>query len=106
MREDRLVEAYGATAHFGFYSGRLAAEALRALAADGFGSNSDEKGKTAERIAGSEIVSDDLKSLARSAAAIARFYAVRSGIGTFTLNNREEFIAAYTGVPSLHYTAN
>ena len=97
VREDRLVEAYGATAHFGFYSGRLAAEALRALAADGFGSNSDEKGKTAERIAGSEIVSDDLKSLARSAAAIARFYAVRSGIGTFTLNNREEFIAAYTG---------
>ena len=97
VREDRLVEAYGATAHFGFYPERLAAEVLRSLAADGFGSDSDEKAKAAERVAESEIVSDDLMNLAMAAAAIARFYAVRAGIGTFALNNREEFIAAYTG---------
>ena len=97
VREDRLVEAYGCTAHFGFYTERLAVEVIRALAASGFGSDSEDKAKTAERVAASGIVGDNLKSLALSAAAIARFYAVRSGIGTFTLNSREEFVTAYTG---------
>ena len=97
VREDRLVEAYGGTAHFGFYSERLAAEVIRWLATSGFGSDSDEKAKVAERIAKSETVSDDMRNLAQSAEAIARFYAVRSGIGTFTLNSREDYVSAYAG---------
>ncbi|MBQ7190497.1 MAG: PglZ domain-containing protein [Kiritimatiellae bacterium] len=92
-----IVAAYGATARYGFYFQRVSKEILRTLAADGFGADSATKAKAAERVASSAVADGDTVALARTEAAMARFYVERAKIATFARNTREEMLSAYTG---------
>ena len=97
VKVEKIVSVYGAAAEFGFYFAELSAAILRKLAADGFGAAAAKKARVAERVAKSPVIDDNVAALARTEAAMARFYAERAKIGTFALNTREDFVAAYTG---------
>ncbi len=97
VKDEKIVSAYGATAEYGFYFAGLASAILRKLAAEGFGAGAAEKAQAAERVAKSPVIGANAAALARTMAATARFNAERAKIGTFALNTREDFVAAYTG---------
>ena len=97
VKEEKIVALYGATAEYGFYFAKLSAAILQKLAEEGFGFGSTEKAFAAERVANSPVSGPNAAALARTEAAMARFYAERAKIGTFALNTLEDFVAAYTG---------
>lgn len=95
VKEESIVAAYGPTAEYGFVAGRLPEAVLRGLASAGLSANAAEKAAAAARIADSPSADEDAKDLARAAGAMARFYALRSGIGTFALRTAAECVEAY-----------
>ena len=97
VSKEKLVEVYGATSCFGFYFSNLSTAVLCSMAKDSFGSASSEKAAAAERVANSKPMIKDIEYLAKAEAAMARFYAEKSKVGTFSLNSPEEIVAAYVG---------
>lgn len=97
VSEEKIVEVYGATSNFGFYFSNLSMAVLCSIAKDSLGSLSSEKAAAAERVANSQLVIQDIKHLAKTVAAMARFYIEKTKVATFNLNTPEEIVAAYIG---------
>ena len=95
VREEAIVAAYGATAAYGTAAWALPEAVVLALASGGLSADAAQKAEAAERIERSPLADGDSRALAGAAGAMARFYALRAGIGSFARATAKECLDAY-----------